>query len=113
MVPPVSLVLLKHIWLATDKQYAHDTLLLCTFVRFSYGKGMRVYAMYPKTTSLYPATVIDNTTYCQGDDHMIVVEFDGDEGKFFLTEFYTCLVKKMKARFKPIFKTPNEKQMIH
>lgn len=35
--------------------------------------------MYPKTTSLYPATVIDSTTYCRGDDDIIVVEFDGEE----------------------------------
>lgn len=44
-----------------------------------YRKGSRVYAMYPETTSLYTATVVDNTTYCQGDDDIIVVEFDGDE----------------------------------
>jgi hypothetical protein len=44
-----------------------------------YRKGMRVYAMYPETTSLYTATVIDNTTYCQGDNDIVVVEFDGDE----------------------------------
>lgn len=42
-------------------------------------KGCRVYAMYPKTTVLYAATVIDNTTYCQHDDDIIVVEFDEDE----------------------------------
>jgi hypothetical protein len=42
-------------------------------------KGTRVYAMYPMTTSLYSGTVIDNTTYCRGDDDIIVVEFDGDE----------------------------------
>ncbi|CAB9509276.1 expressed unknown protein [Seminavis robusta] len=42
-------------------------------------KGSRVYAMYPQTTSLYSATVVDNTTYCRGDDDIIVVEFDGDE----------------------------------
>lgn len=42
-------------------------------------KGSRVYAMYPHTTSLYSATVIDNTTYCRQDDDIIVVEFDGDE----------------------------------
>jgi hypothetical protein len=35
--------------------------------------------MYPQTTSLYPATVIDSTTYCRGDDDIIVVEFDGEE----------------------------------
>jgi len=45
-------------------------------------KGFRVYAMYPSTTSLYCATVIDNTTYCRGDDDIIVVEFDGDEDEF-------------------------------
>ena len=44
-----------------------------------YRKGARVYAMYPETTSLYTATVVDNTTYCQGEDDIIVVEFDGDE----------------------------------
>eukprot|EP00977_Amphora_coffeiformis_P001942 scaffold370_cov176-Amphora_coffeaeformis.AAC.19 len=44
-----------------------------------YRKGSRVYAMYPETTSLYTGTVFDNTTYCQGDDDIIVVEFDGDE----------------------------------
>jgi SGF29 tudor-like domain len=42
-------------------------------------KGCRVYAMYPMTTSLYSGTVIDNTTYCRGDDDVIVVEFDGDD----------------------------------
>jgi hypothetical protein len=43
-------------------------------------KGARVYAMYPSTTAFYPATVIDSTTYCQGDHDIVVVEFDGDEG---------------------------------
>jgi hypothetical protein len=52
---------------------------------------MRVYAMYPKTTSLYPATVIDNSTYCRGDDNIVVVEFDGDEGKFFILFFFKFL----------------------
>ncbi|KAL3937824.1 MAG: hypothetical protein SGARI_001979 [Bacillariaceae sp.] len=42
-------------------------------------KGSRIYAMYPQTTSLYPATVIDSTTYCRGNDDIIVVEFDGEE----------------------------------
>ena len=42
-------------------------------------KTTRVYAMYPNTTSLYCATVVDNTTYCRGNDDIIVVEFDGDE----------------------------------
>jgi len=49
-------------------------------------KGSRVYAMYPQTTSLYAATVTDTTTYCRGDDDIIVVQFDGEEadsaGKF-------------------------------
>lgn len=35
--------------------------------------------MYPNTTSLYPATVFDSTTYCRDDDDIIVVEFDGEE----------------------------------
>jgi hypothetical protein len=39
--------------------------------------------MYPQTTSLYSATVIDNITYCRGEDDIIVVEFDGEEpGEF-------------------------------
>jgi hypothetical protein len=38
--------------------------------------------MYPSTTSLYSATVIDNTTYCRNDDDIVVVEFDGDEDDF-------------------------------
>jgi hypothetical protein len=44
-----------------------------------YKKGSRVYAMYPHTTSLYTATVVDSTTYCREDDDIVVVEFDGDE----------------------------------
>jgi hypothetical protein len=44
-----------------------------------YKKGSRVYAMYPHTTSLYTATVLDYTTYCREDDDIVVVEFDGDE----------------------------------
>lgn len=44
-----------------------------------YKKGSRVYAMYPQTTSLYSATVVDATTYCRDDDDIVVVEFDGDE----------------------------------
>ena len=42
-------------------------------------KGSRVYAMYPQTTSLYTATVVDCTTYCRGLEDIVVVEFDGDE----------------------------------
>jgi hypothetical protein len=38
--------------------------------------------MYPSTTSLYSATVIDNTTYCRNEDDIVVVEFDGDEDDF-------------------------------
>lgn len=44
-----------------------------------YKKSSRVYAMYPKTTSLYTATVVDNTTYCKDSDDIVVVVFDGDE----------------------------------
>lgn len=49
-----------------------------THYRF-FKKGSRVYAMYPQTTSLYTATVVDCATYCRGDEDIIVVEFDGDE----------------------------------
>jgi hypothetical protein len=42
-------------------------------------KGSRVYAIYPQTTTLYSATVIDCTTYCRNEDDVIIVEFDGDE----------------------------------
>lgn len=35
--------------------------------------------MYPQTTSLYAATVIDSTTFCRDEDDIIVVEFDGEE----------------------------------
>ena len=35
--------------------------------------------MYPQTTSLYSATVVDSTTYCRDDDDIIVVDFDGEE----------------------------------
>lgn len=43
--------------------------------------------MYPQTTSLYSATVVDCTTYCREDDDIIVVEFDGEEPG---TYTYTC-----------------------
>jgi hypothetical protein len=49
----------------------------CSFL----SKGVRSYAMYPSTTAFYPCTVVDSTTYCQGDNDIVVVEFDGDEGK--------------------------------
>jgi hypothetical protein len=66
----------------------HKYLIRCMMLTFKLfnrriKKGARVYAMYPQTTSLYPATVIDSTTYCRGDDDITVVEFDGEEsGKF-------------------------------
>ena len=53
-------------------------------------KGFRVYAMYPSTTCLYPATVIDSTSFCINEDNICVVEFDGDAGKTILS-----------TRFKP------------
>lgn len=46
---------------------------------YRFRKGSRVYAMYPHTTSLYTATVVDNTSYYRGDDDIVVVQFDGDE----------------------------------
>jgi SGF29 tudor-like domain len=48
------------------------------FYRF-FKKGSRVYAMYPQTTALYTATVVDCTTYCRRDEDIVVVEFDGDD----------------------------------
>jgi hypothetical protein len=65
-------------------------------------KGYRVYAMYPHTTSLYSATVYDNTTYCRGDDDIVVVEFDGDEPdattgvipKWHVPARFVCLIPK-------------------
>ena len=72
---------------AGTNQYVHRNLVLP--LPRSYGeaaewntrikKGSRVYAMYPKTTALYSATVIDSTTFCRGDDDIVVVEFDGDD----------------------------------
>jgi hypothetical protein len=50
-------------------------------------KGSRVYAMYPQTTSLYAATVTDSTTYCRGDDDIIVVQFDGEDADLMTGEF--------------------------
>ena len=44
-----------------------------------YCKGSCVYAMYPDMTSLYSATVLDSTSYCQECDDIIVVQFDEDE----------------------------------
>lgn len=34
--------------------------------------------MYPETTSLYTATVVDSTSYRQGENDVIVVQFAGD-----------------------------------
>jgi hypothetical protein len=59
-------------------------------------QGYRVYAMYPNTTSLYSATVVDSTTYCRGDDDIIVVEFDGDEPDTTLETMPKCHIP---ARF--------------
>ena len=47
--------------------------------QFFYRKGSRVFAMYPDTTALYSATVMDSTTYCQENDDIVVVQFDEDE----------------------------------
>ena len=45
-----------------------------------YLEEVRVDVMYPSTTSLYPATTIENTIYSQNqDDIMCLVEFDNDE----------------------------------
>ncbi len=60
--------------LPRTRQEGNDWLFRCR-------KGFRVYAMYPSTAVLYPATVIDSTTYCVDDDNICVVEFDGEVGK--------------------------------
>lgn len=44
-------------------------------------KSSRVYAMYPSRTALFPATVVDSTSYCLDDDNICVVEFDGEVSK--------------------------------
>ena len=67
----------RHLVLPLPRSY-DEAADWCTRCR----KGTRVYAMYPSTTSLYGATVIDSTTYCRGEDDIIVVEFDGDEDDF-------------------------------
>ncbi len=41
---------------------------------------MRVYAMYPNTTSLYPATIVDFSMQYKNEEKIVVVQFDGDEG---------------------------------
>lgn len=78
-------------------------------------KGSRVYGMYPHTTSLYPATVVDATTYCRGDDDIIVVEFDGEEADsstgviptyHIPARFVTLIPKEFPASEKPST-TPN------
>lgn len=52
--------------------------------------------MYPSTTALYPATVINNTAYCRNEDDILVVEFDGDEGVNMMSTwfcvFLTCYI---------------------
>eukprot|EP00536_Pseudo-nitzschia_multiseries_P009355 jgi/Psemu1/288401/fgenesh1_pg.258_\ len=50
-------------------------------------RGSRVYAMYPETTVLYAASVIDSTTYCRGDDDIIVVQFDEEEADLMTGKF--------------------------
>jgi len=67
----------RHLILPLPRSY-EEASEWCTRCR----KGSRVYAMYPSTTSLYSATVIDSTTYCRNDDDIVVVEFDGDEDDF-------------------------------
>jgi hypothetical protein len=78
-----SCFLLKFSILKLHKYLKRSVMLTFKLFNRRIKKGARVYAMYPQTTSLYPATVIDSTTYCRGDDDITVVEFDGEEsGKF-------------------------------
>jgi hypothetical protein len=58
-------------------------------------KGSRVYAMYPQTTSLYAATVTDSTTYCRGDDDIVVVQFDGEDADLMTGQFPSYHVRGM------------------
>ena len=44
-----------------------------------YHKGSCVYVMYPDMMSLYSATVLDSTSYCQEYNDNFDVQFDGDE----------------------------------
>lgn len=81
----------------------HYDLLSVRDLIYRLKKGLRIYAMYPHTTSLYVATVVDNTTYCRGDDDIIVVEFDEDErGKQSLGDYRvdssTCQKSQMYSR---------------
>lgn len=46
-------------------------------------KGMRVYAIFPSTTSFYAATLVDIPPIQPGKDIVCQLEFDGDEGKSF------------------------------
>merc|ERR1711871_1219643 len=43
-------------------------------------KTNNILAIYPDTTSLYPAMALDNTTYCNGDDDIIECVFNDDGG---------------------------------
>jgi hypothetical protein len=45
-----------------------------------YKKKTPLLAVYPDTTTLYPATAVDNSTYCRGDDDVVVCEFKDDGG---------------------------------
>jgi hypothetical protein len=52
-------------------------------------------------TSLHGATVVDNTTFCRGDDDIIVIEFYEDEkGTFvFWTHVYVIILYTRSAHF--------------
>jgi hypothetical protein len=76
-----------------------------------YKKGMRVWAMYTKTTTFYPGTVVDHSTYCRGDDDIVVVEFDGDEEGFILPQRhiparFVTLIGNEDPLSKPLRKMP-------
>lgn len=66
-------------------------------------KGSRVYAMYPQTTSLYAASVTDSTTYCRGDDDIIVVQFDGEEADPVTGTFPSYHVRDLKRDSKTVY----------
>jgi len=81
--------------LPCNHEEEYESLMRCN-------KGTRVYAMYPSTMSLYPATVVDNITFSKGNEKMCVVQFDGDEDK----STGTVPQRKVPARFLTMIPLP-------
>jgi len=47
-----------------------------------YKPGIFVLAVHPGHSTLHRARVIDNTTWCKGNDDILVVKYDGDKDNF-------------------------------